>query len=108
MHQFQSTAFVYQGDEKTQGEWSDSDLADIKKLQKHYPELSEWGEFAIGSAWGSFSENVLMVSWCDWLIEKRDESFLSFCYWMQEHGEWDDYDDFKKLESLTEKWKKQS
>lgn len=27
MYQFQPTAFVYQGDEKAQGEWNDSDHA---------------------------------------------------------------------------------
>ncbi|MBO0138603.1 MULTISPECIES: hypothetical protein [Vibrio] len=54
---FDACTFVQKGYETSKGEWSDSDLNDIAKLKSHYPELAQWGELALGCAWGDFREN---------------------------------------------------
>ncbi|MBK3779917.1 hypothetical protein G3A43_06590 [Paraburkholderia aspalathi] len=63
------------------GEWSNSDRAFIQQLRAHYPELSlpDWGDLALGSAWGSYSQDIYAVGWVDWL-ESRDDGFLAYLY----------------------------
>lgn len=102
---FDASTFVQKGYETSKGEWSDSVLNDIAKLKSHYPELAQWGELALGGAWGDFSQDVYLVNWCDWGLEKRDEDFLSYCYWKQENGSWDLGLDLDLLAELSSKWK---
>jgi hypothetical protein len=61
------------------GEWSELDRRFIAALRDSHPELSAWGDLAIGSAWGSYSQDILAVNWCDW-IQGRDEAFLAYIY----------------------------
>jgi len=62
-----------------QGEWSGDRLAFIRALRATYPELSGWGDVALGSAWGDYSQDIYAVSWVDWLKE-RDNGFLAYLY----------------------------
>lgn len=102
---FDASTFVQKGYETSKGEWSDSDLNDVAKLKSHYPELAQWGELALGRAWGDFSQDVYLVNWSDFGLEKRDEHFLSYCYWKQEKGRWNHGLDLELLTDLTSKWK---
>lgn len=102
---FDACTFVQKGYETSKGEWSDSDLNDIGKLKSHYPELAQWGELALGCAWGDFSQDVYLVSWSDFGLEKRDECFLSYCYWKQVKGRWNRGLDLDLLAELSNKWK---
>jgi hypothetical protein len=43
---------------------------------------------AIGCAFGDFSQDVLEVSWADWMTTNRDEIFLNYCCWRQTRGKW--------------------
>lgn len=61
------------------GEWPEEWGTFINGLCERYPELASWGTLAIGSAWGDFSQDILAVSWCDWMLE-RDEAFLAYVY----------------------------
>jgi hypothetical protein len=61
------------------GEWSDEWREFIDALRARHPELSAWGDLAIGSAWGDYSQDILAVGWCDW-IRERDEAFLAYIY----------------------------
>lgn len=70
--------FVQSGFETQPGEWSESDRAAIQLIRQVHPELSDWGDLAVGSAWGEYSQDELDVNWCDWLIGQRDESFLAY------------------------------
>lgn len=83
-----SPTFVDAGYESASGEWSDQSAQEISKLRTNYPELTAWGDLAIGLAWGGFSSDVMEVNWCEWLVHQRDELFLSYCYWRQTQGEW--------------------
>jgi len=102
---FQATAFVLAGYESSSGEWGDSDRKDIAALREFYPELSHWGDLAIGSAFGSFSQDVLEVSWADWMLEKRDEIFLNYCCWVQTRGAWSLGLNEVILGSVSREWK---
>lgn len=83
-----ATAFVSPGFETDPGEWTNDIRADIAALREHYPELSHWGDLAIGSAFGRFSRDVLEVSWAEWMLAARDDIFLDYCCWVQTRGKW--------------------
>jgi len=71
------------------GEWSEETTAELILLKKNHPELSEWGLLAIGGAWGAFSDDVMSLGWCYWLISERCEMFLDYCCWRQTRGKWE-------------------
>jgi hypothetical protein len=102
--QFEASTFVKQGFEDSDGDWSSELEARIAQLRVIYPELVKWGDLAIGSAWGGYSQDVFQVIWVDW-IDDRSNEFLSYCYYRQVHGNWIYTDDFSRLESLEIKWK---
>jgi len=68
------------------GEFSPSERNEIAALRKNHPELQGWGDFAIASAWGAYSQAVLMMGWSD--DPSRAEDFLSFLCWEQTRGKW--------------------
>ena len=61
------------------GEWSEETRAFIVAVRDRHPELAEWGDLAVGTAWGCYSQDILAVGWCDW-IRERDEAFLAYIY----------------------------
>ncbi|GGM25093.1 hypothetical protein ACFQDN_21725 [Pseudomonas asuensis] len=86
-----SPHFVNQGAEKA-NRLPDADTAeDIAALRKYHPELAEWGDAALDIAWGSYCQQVNMISWEP--VSERDEDFLNFCCCEQTRGEfaWGDY-----------------
>ncbi|WP_174214615.1 hypothetical protein [Vibrio sp. Evd11] len=103
---FDASTFLQNGYETSKGEWSDSVLNDLAKIKCHYPELEHWGELALGCAWGDFSQDVYLVSWMHWGLDKRNEDFLSYCYWIQEKGSWNEGLDLDLLSEISIKWKK--
>jgi hypothetical protein len=70
--------FVQPGAEYLPGDWSDDTRKEIAAIRCAYPELQEWGDLAIGCAWGDYSQDELDVSWCDWLVGKRHDDFLTY------------------------------
>lgn len=60
-------------------DWSDDRRAFIAALRDRHPELAAWGDLALGDAWSDYSQDILAVSWCDW-IRERDEAFLAYVY----------------------------
>ena len=80
--------FVQKGSELASGEWPDEYRLNIQTLRLFHPELAEWGDLAIGGAFGDYSQDVLEVSWADWLLKSRDETFLDYCCWRQTRGKW--------------------
>jgi hypothetical protein len=67
------------GDPGQPGEWSAEDRAFIASLKELHPELSGWGDAAIGFAWGRYSEDVFLISWAYWNVD-RDPAFLAYLY----------------------------
>lgn len=61
------------------GEWAKEDRDHIHLIRDLHPELTCWGDLAIGLAFGSYSQNILEVSWADW-IRKRELEFLGYIY----------------------------
>ena len=76
------------GDPTYSGEWSDEDRAFISNTRTLYPELESWGDAAIGFAWGGYSEDVLLLSWAHWIID-RHPPFLAYVYVEQVNPEFD-------------------
>ena len=70
--------FVQDGYQKATGEYSEETKGEIKTIRNAHPELADWGDLAIGSAWGDYSQDMLLVNWCDWLISERNEEFLRY------------------------------
>lgn len=85
---FDARTFVMPGFERDDGNWSADSGKQIVMIKHNHPELSEWGDLAVGCAWLNYSEQFFDVSWCDWMADKRDDLFLCYCYYRQEHGYW--------------------
>lgn len=85
---FNPETFVNSGHGSDDGEWSNQNRKEIAQLRELYPELAHWGDLALGTAFGDFSNDVLEVGWASWLFEKRDEGFLTYCCWRQLKGAW--------------------
>jgi hypothetical protein len=75
---FDPLIFVQPGYEKAGGDWGE-DATQIAQIRADHPELAEWGDLAIGLAWGEYSQDILAVSWVDW-ITGRDVDFLAYLY----------------------------
>lgn len=99
---FDATVFVRPGYEKAPGDWTDRDRQDISTIRRLHPELEHWGDLAIGSAFGDYSQDVLEVSWADWLVNERDLEFLNYCCWRQTRGRWKSGFDFEELAQACE------
>ncbi|OJW46175.1 MAG: hypothetical protein BGO63_03655 [Candidatus Accumulibacter sp. 66-26] len=101
---FEATTFVQPGYGQAPGDWSKLTQAGINKLRGFYPELSHWGDLALGCAFGSFSQDFMEVNWAEWMLEQRDEAFLSYCCWRQTRGAWrNGFDEDTLLEAVE--WK---
>ena len=85
---FDAATFVAPGHELDPGEWDEGTRAEIATLRMFYPELSHWGDLAIGSAFSAMSQDYLSVGWADWMLEERNETFLDYCCWRQTRGCW--------------------
>jgi hypothetical protein len=82
---FSPRPFVQEGFESAPGDWGDSDRREIAAIRDAHPELSHWGDLAIGMAWSDYSHNVYLISW--WNFDgNRDEHFLNYCCWEQTRG----------------------
>ncbi|ADX05372.1 hypothetical protein V7I38_17010 [Acinetobacter baumannii] len=102
---FNPETFVTPGHGSDPGEWNDDDRKDITTLRYLYPEIAHWGDLAIGSAFGSYSFDILEVQWAEWMI-KRDDSFLNYCCWRQLYGEWQFHLDIDKVDQeASHLWK---
>lgn len=86
--QFEPRPFVMPGAETASGDWSEKSRREIASVRTLYPELAHWGELALGGAFGDFSQDVLLVNWAEWMLERRDEMFLDYCCWRQTRGAW--------------------
>lgn len=102
LFEFDAATFVKRGCEQEPGEWSDETRGSINKLRVFYPEISHWGDLAIGSAFGGFSRDFLEVSWAEWMLEKRTDLFLSYCCLIQMRGEWPFHYDEDELLQINE------
>ena len=76
---FDPLCFVQPGYEKAAGDYPEEWMRQISQIRAGHPELSEWGDLAIGGAWGAYSQDILAVTWVDW-IEGRDPAFLAYIY----------------------------
>ncbi|EJP48517.1 hypothetical protein M214_4210 [Acinetobacter baumannii CI86] len=68
---FNPETFVTPGHGSDPGEWNDDDRKDITTLRYLYPEIAHWGDLAIGSAFGSYSFDILEVQWAEWMIKRK-------------------------------------
>lgn len=84
--QFKARTFVAEGYEDCAGSWCEIDRHALRKLRMDYPELSHWGDLALGCAFDDYSRDVLHCGWADWIVGYRTESFLNYCYWRQTKG----------------------
>lgn len=103
---FDAETFVCKGHGLDAGEWNDVTRQQIAQLRQSYPELGHWGDLALGSAFGAFSDDVLEVGWAVWMVGVRDEGFLTYCCWKQLKGKWTFGLNIKKAEQEVLKiWK---
>ena len=75
---YEPLAFVQNGYEQDLGEYAETTRKEIHAIRYAHEELSDWGDLAVGCAWGDYSQDELEVNWCDWLIGQRVEEFLAF------------------------------
>jgi hypothetical protein len=102
--------FANVGHEKSDGEYTSDDRALFSSIRSVCPELSEWGDLPIGVAWGSYSQDVYLLSWLDQeqITLSRDNliKFLAYIRWHDVKGEpqWsitpEELDNFAKEQSI--------
>ncbi|WP_024603928.1 MULTISPECIES: hypothetical protein [unclassified Pseudoalteromonas] len=88
----------------------DSAITAAYAYKSDYAELSEWGDLPIGVAWGSYSQDVYLLSWQEQeqTTISRDKliEFLAYIRWHDVKGErqWgvtpEELDDFAKEQSI--------
>lgn len=81
---FDPLLYVNPGFETSRGEMDDETRDQIARIRQAFPEIGEWGDAAIYTAWGAFSDSVRMMGWSD-DIERTDD-FLNFLCWEQTRG----------------------
>lgn len=59
---FNACVFVQAGYESASGDWTDALRENINTLRRFYPELTHWGDLAIGLAFGEYITRCL-VGW---------------------------------------------
>lgn len=68
--------------------YDEAERAELARLRHLYPEVSHWGDIALGIAWGDYCEDVWMLSWETITAStKRTVSFLDYLCWRQTRGE---------------------
>ena len=55
------------------GDWSQEDREHIHTIKRFHQELKHWEGLAIGAAFGSYSQDILEVSWTDWICKRKLE-----------------------------------
>lgn len=88
---FNPLHFAAAGHERDRGDFSLEDRKLIDAVRKNCPELSAWGDLPIGIAWGSYSQDVYLLSWLeeDMISFNRTNAveFLSYIAWHEVNGE---------------------
>lgn len=79
-YEFTPSAFVEKGYETASGDWHKETRKQFKTLRATYPELSRWGDLALGQAWGDYSQDIYAVSWLNEGFDQRDNGFLAYIY----------------------------
>jgi len=99
---------IYQFDESqwaTPGTCIDYDETEgveeeITLLRQYYPELAEWGDLAIFTAWGSYSQDQYELQWNPVLAQ--DERFLGYLYYLEKGNDIMQWTDETAQAALTE------
>lgn len=56
-------------------------LDEIKLIRELYPEVNSWGDLALFTAWGSYSQDDHSLPWSP--VVSRDERFLGYLYHLE-------------------------
>ena len=82
--------FASDGFEKSDGEYGKEDRAMFQAIRAHCPELNDWGDLPLGIAWGSYSQDVYLLSWLEEnqtvLCRKHLIEFLAYILWHEVKG----------------------
>ena len=88
---FNPLHFASSGYEKSSGEYTSEDRALFQSIRSLCPELVEWGDLPIGVAWGSYSQDVYLLSWLDQSQASLSRTglveFLAYILWHDVNGE---------------------
>lgn len=68
--------FASPGHEGDAGDFSAEDRHLFNEIKNAWPELSSWGDLPIGVAWGSFSQDVYLLSWLEATQHRLNRSSL--------------------------------
>ncbi len=88
--QFNPRWFASEGHERDAGEWPTEDRLLFRAIRATLPELDSWGDLPIGVAWGSYSQDVWLVSWMDDGQHSLDRKglipFLAYIHYHEKNG----------------------
>lgn len=78
--------FASEGYEGDAGEYEAKDRRLFNEIKNAWPELSTWGDLPVGVAWGSYSQDVYLISWLDATQHSLDrESLIEFIAYIHLH-----------------------
>ena len=77
--------FASQGYENETGEYAADERSLLAAIKSAWPELNSWGDLPLRVAWGSYSQDVYLLSWLD---ESQTElsrenllNFIAYIHW---------------------------
>lgn len=82
--EFKPTVFVQPGYEHADGDWPVECIVQINQIRDLHPEIQHWGNLAVGSAWGDYSQEIMAVGWVYSeqfaVARSRNSDFLAYLY----------------------------
>lgn len=85
--EFSPSWFAAKGHETDSGDWQPEDRELFRAIREALPELEGWGDLPTGVAWGSYSQNVWMLSWLEQGQHSMDrKGLLPFLAYIHYHG----------------------
>lgn len=75
---------------------------EIRMIQKQYPELADWGDLSLFTAWGSYSQDHHDLKWQS--VDERDVTFLGYLYHVEhltDQFHWTDADAARAVATIT-------
>ena len=76
---------------------------EILLLRRLYPEIADWGDFSIFTAWGSFSQDQYDLKW--YPIGDRDDLFLAYLFYVEKDvpdWQWSEHEAHQAVEKIYE------
>ena len=81
---FEETIFVTTEGVGQPGDWDEESREQIHNIRNSNPEISHWGDLAVGMAIGDYSQSILAVGFAEW-VRDRNTALMAYIYIRQKY-----------------------